>query len=107
MLFKLPLSAAHDGGGRKCGTAGCRLLDFAEFMSGYPLLSMAQIAVALSANLGLISFLPGHWAEQLYFPGALLAGPGIHLRLSARSFRARAWRHCWEHWAYGLWRFHD
>src|SRR6266508_5479245 len=42
--------------------------------SGYPLLSMAQVAVGYPLTWGYL-FLPGHWAEQVYVLAPYLLSP--------------------------------
>ncbi len=43
-------------------------------LAGYPLLSMAQLAVGYPLTWGYL-FLPGHWAEQLYVLAPFLLSP--------------------------------
>ncbi len=43
-------------------------------LSGYPLLSMAQVAVGYPLTWGYL-FLPGHWAEQVYVLAPYLLSP--------------------------------
>jgi hypothetical protein len=47
-----------------------------QIMSGYPLLSMAQIAVGYPLTWTYL-FLPGHWAEQIYFLAPYLLAPAF------------------------------
>jgi len=43
-------------------------------LGGYPLLSMAQVAIGYPLTWGYL-FLPGHWAEQLYVLAPFLLSP--------------------------------
>ena len=45
-----------------------------QIMSGYPLLSMAQIGIGYPLTWSYL-FLPGHWAEQIYFLVPYLLAP--------------------------------
>ena len=47
-----------------------------QIMSGYPLLSMAQIAIGYPLTWPYL-FLPGYWAEQLYFLAPYLLAPAF------------------------------
>lgn len=58
-----------------------------QIMSGYPLLSMAQIAVGYPLTWTYL-FLPGYWAEQIYFLAPYLLAPAFtyaYLRTINRS----------------------
>jgi hypothetical protein len=47
-----------------------------QIMSGYPLLSMAQIGIGYPLTWSYL-FLPGHWAEQLYYLAPYLLCPAF------------------------------
>ena len=47
-----------------------------QIMCGYPLLSMAQIAIGYPLTWSYL-FLPGHWAEQIYFLAPYLLAPAF------------------------------
>ncbi len=47
-----------------------------EILSGYPLLSMAQVAVGYPLTWGYL-FLPGHWAETVYVLAPYLLAPAF------------------------------
>lgn len=48
----------------------------AQVMSGYPLLSMAQIGIGYPLTWSYL-FLPGHWAEQIYYLAPYLLAPAF------------------------------
>jgi hypothetical protein len=47
-----------------------------QIMSGYPLLSMAQIGIGYPLTWSYL-FLPGHWAEQIYYLTPYLLAPAF------------------------------
>ncbi len=58
-------------------------------MSGYPLLSMAQIGIAYPLTWGYL-FLPGHWAEEIYVLAPYLLAPAFTYFYSREIGRSRA-----------------
>ncbi|HLL76764.1 MAG TPA: YfhO family protein [Pyrinomonadaceae bacterium] len=58
-------------------------------LSGYPLLSMAQLALAYPFTWGHL-FLPGHWAEQIYVFAPFLLSPVFTYAYAREVGRSRA-----------------
>jgi hypothetical protein len=58
-------------------------------LSGYPLLSMSQLAFAYPLTWGYL-FLPGHWAEQLYVLAPFLLSPAFTYAYARETGRSRA-----------------
>ena len=57
-------------------------------MSGYPLLSMSQLAFAYPLTWGYL-FLPGHWAEQAYVLAPFLLSPVFTYAYARETGRSR------------------
>ncbi len=58
-------------------------------LSGYPLLSMAQVAIGYPLTWGYL-FLPGQWAEQLYVLAPFLLAPAFTYAYARELGRSRA-----------------
>jgi hypothetical protein len=58
-------------------------------LSGYPLLSMSQLAFAYPLTWGYL-FLPGHWAEQIYVLAPFLLSPVFTYAYAREVGRSRA-----------------
>jgi hypothetical protein len=58
-------------------------------LSGYPLLSMSQLAFAYPLTWGYL-FLPGHWAEQAYVLAPFLLSPVFTYAYARETGRSRA-----------------
>ncbi|HEV2801025.1 MAG TPA: YfhO family protein [Pyrinomonadaceae bacterium] len=58
-------------------------------LSGYPLLSMSQLAFAYPLTWGHL-FLPGHWAEQIYVLAPFLLSPAFTYAYAREVGRSRA-----------------
>lgn len=59
-----------------------------QLMSGYPLLSMAQVGVGYPLTWGYL-FLPGHWAEQIYILAPYLLTPAFIYAYTREVGRSR------------------
>ncbi|MDQ1610385.1 MAG: hypothetical protein QOG00_316 [Pyrinomonadaceae bacterium] len=57
-------------------------------LSGYPLLSMSQLAFAYPLTWGYL-FLPGHWAEQIYVLAPFLLSPAFTYAYARETGRSR------------------
>jgi hypothetical protein len=57
-------------------------------LSGYPLLSMSQLAFAYPLTWGYL-FLPGHWAEQAYVLAPFLLSPAFTYAYARETGRSR------------------
>jgi hypothetical protein len=57
-------------------------------LSGYPLLSMSQLAFAYPLTWGYL-FLPGHWAEQVYVLAPFLLSPAFTYAYARETGRSR------------------
>jgi hypothetical protein len=57
-------------------------------LSGYPLLSMSQLAFAYPLTWGYL-FLPGHWAEQIYVLAPFLLSPMFTYAYARETGRSR------------------
>src|SRR4030095_3394422 len=57
-------------------------------LSGYPMLSMAQVAMGYPLTWGYL-FLPGHWAEQFYILAPYLLAPAFTYAYAREIGRSR------------------